>query len=181
MQISDKAQDFAVILETAMSEFIAHNPTSSLLAASEVCRFLILLSSYAVKSFHRENNILDSKTKLPPLLQKAISYVRNHDTDRISLQDLCEDCNVSKQYLIRCFKTYLQTTPNEYIIQYKISKACNLLQNSNANIQEISNELGFENQCYFSRVFTKKIGESPTVFRERVLNSREKAKHQNNQ
>lgn len=172
--LPDKTKELESMLEKATSDFGTYNILTPLLAASEICHFLVLLSAQTIKYILNENETSQIKTELPIKLQMAIMYIKQHDTDRVSLEDLCVHCNVSKQYLIRCFKNHLQTTPTAYIIQYKISKACNLLQNNNANIQEISNELGFENQCYFSRVFTKKMGESPTKFRTRVLNLKEK-------
>lgn len=172
--LPDKTKELEAMLERATTNFGIYNIMIPLLAASEICYFLVLLATQTVKHFTNENEVSKTKTTLPVKLQMAIMYIKQHDTDRVSLEDLCMHCNVSKQYLIRCFKTHLQTTPTAYIIQYKISKACNLLQNNSANIQEISNELGFENQCYFSRVFTKKMGESPTKFRTRVLSLKEK-------
>ena len=170
----DKTNELKELLEKTTTDFRTYTILSPLLAAAEICHFFVLLSAHTIRHILNENESAKLKSELPVKLQMAIMYIKQHDTDMISLDSLCEYCNVSKQYLIRCFKTQLQTTPTAYIIQYKISKACNLLQNSNANIQEISNELGFENQCYFSRVFTKKMGESPSKFRTRVLNFKEK-------
>ena len=82
---------------------------------------------------------------------------------------MCRACAVSRPQMIRYFRTFLNTTPNAYITQYRMNKARELLMNApQMSVKEISAELGFDDQCYFSRVFTRCTGETPTAYRERV-------------
>ena len=72
--------------------------------------------------------------------------------------------------MIRYFRESLGTTPNAYIIQYKMDKAREILASfPNMTVKEVAQELGFEDQGYFSRVFTRVVGESPTSYRSRVV------------
>ena len=76
---------------------------------------------------------------------------------------------MSKQHLIRCFKNYLHTTPTQYILEFKIAKAKEFLFNQqDLSIKEIANELGIDDQHYFSRMFKKLCGETPSEYKYRV-------------
>ena len=113
----------------------------------------------------------------PDALKKALAYIRNHYTEKISLDDLCRVSFVSKQMLICYFNKTFSKSPTVYIIEYKISRIKPMLTRyPNMSVKEICGEFGFEDQCYFSRIFKKYTGESPTEYRERVKNFSE-AKH----
>lgn len=104
-------------------------------------------------------------------MRKAIRYIRSHYTEKITLDELTSQCNVSKQQLIRYFKIAFHVTPSAYIRDYKISRAKELLFNQpQLSIGEISDELDFDNQHYFAKIFMKETGETPSHYRYRTVN-----------
>ncbi len=134
-----------------------------------LCSILSSLSQDTIKNVSTEN-LLASADKVPNNLKKAILYIRSHYTEPISLSDLAIHCNLSKQQLIRYFKSAFQITPTVYITEYKVNRAKELLFNHpHLTIKEISDELGFDTQHYFTRVFLKTTGETPSHYRERTL------------
>lgn len=144
--------------------------TSGLDCSVALCGILTLISQYTVKKC-LSNSALKTAPSIPKNLKRAISYIMQNYSSPITLDDLSDFCNVSKQQLIRYFKSELSTTPNKYITEYKISRAKDLLFNyPHLSIGEISGELGFDNQHYFSKVFAKSTGETPTHYRYRTLN-----------
>lgn len=146
--------------------------TSGLDCSAVFCLILARLSRQTVK-MSLKNSSVNAASKIPKNLKRAISYIMQNYSKPITLDELAAYCNVSKQQLIRCFKSELNTTPIKYITEYKISRAKDLLFNyPHLSIGEISAELGFDNQHYFSKVFTKTAGESPSAYRERTLNFR---------
>lgn len=101
---------------------------------------------------------------------KAIQYISQHYSEKITLEDLCNHCNLSKTQLIRLFNTSLGTTPIKYINNFKLAKAKELLfYYPDKSISDISNQLGFDNQHYFSKMFQNKYNEAPTQYRMRKL------------
>jgi two-component system response regulator YesN len=100
-----------------------------------------------------------------------VFYIKSHLNEKITLQDLCEIALVSPQQLIRYFKKFTGKTPNEYVTDYKVNVAKDYIMRSNElSIKTIAYELGYDDQCYFSRVFSKITGESPTEYYLRIKN-----------
>lgn len=133
-----------------------------------LCNILTYLSEYTVE-FLSSDTTLKDEPLIAPNLKKAIRYITRHYTEKITLDAITEHCHISKQQLIRYFKASFNTTPINYITDYKISRAKELLFNHpELTIKEISSELGFDNQHYFTKVFTKTTGESPSNYRYRI-------------
>lgn len=132
-----------------------------------LCNILSILSQDTIDTITSNSEF--HTTKVPDNLKKAIQYIHLHYTKKITLGDLAEHCSVTKQQLIRYFKSAFNLTPITYITEYKINCAKDLLFNQpQLTISEISDELGFENQQYFSRVFCKVTGETPSFYRYRT-------------
>ena len=145
----------------------------NLQASISLCNILALLSQYTIDKILTDSSIRDTP-RIPPKLKGAISYITRHYSEQISLGRLADHCNVSKQQMIRYFKAMFNTTPTNYITQYKIAKAKEFLfNNPDLSIKEIAAELGFDNQHYFTRVFCKATGETPSHYRERTHNYKE--------
>ncbi len=73
---------------------------------------------------------------------------------------------VSESYLIRKFKQKTGQTPTQYITSLRLEAAKRLLAKKDMPIEEISRNIGFESAKYFSRLFKKRHGVSPTDFRK---------------
>lgn len=143
---------------------------SRLMSSSRLSAILCELSENTVNLLLSEKRSIKGKT-VPPKLKKAVEYIARHYSEKITLDEISAHCAVSKQQMIRYFRSAFGTTPSNYITEYKLSRAKELLfNNPQLTVKEISNELGFEDQHYFSRVFTKANGETPTQFRYRTLN-----------
>lgn len=113
--------------------------------------------------------------KVPHNLKKAIGYIRGNYTKNISLSDLCAVSSVTKQQMIRYFKESLSTTPIRYITELRINRSKELfLTHPELSVQEVAQELGFSDPHYFSRMFKRISGESPSAFIKRVRNFDEK-------
>lgn len=89
-------------------------------------------------------------------------YNKNHD-----LEYFASLCNLSKYRFIHSFKEYSGMSPINYIIKIRMEKAKELLLSSSLNISEISSIVGYENSLYFSRLFKKSNGISPTEYRKK--------------
>jgi len=73
---------------------------------------------------------------------------------------------MSVSWFIRNFKLYTNTTPMQYIVSLRIANAQMLLETTNYNVTEIGNIVGYDNPLYFSRIFRKQKGISPSEYRK---------------
>lgn len=99
-------------------------------------------------------------------INNAVKYFNEHYNEPISIDDYAKKEHFSTSYFIRNFKLYTGITPNQYILSRRIYNAEGLLQNSPYNITEIAQIVGYDNPLYFSRIFKKMKGLSPSEYRK---------------
>lgn len=112
-----------------------------------------------------------SDTVLEVRMQKFLQCINEHYGEDISLDELAASANVSKSECLRCFKESVQTTPYKYLTEYRLSKAAELLKNTDEPIGNIADRVGFCQVSHFGKCFKEKTGFSPREYRK------ENAKH----
>lgn len=105
------------------------------------------------------------------LAEKIEIYLKNNFTQNITNQTLSEHFHFHKNYLIRCMKKTYGCTPLEYLSNYRLENAVNLLMKTNLPISAISEQCGYENVPYFSLSFKKKFACSPLNYRKQHIGS----------
>ncbi|WMT43288.1 AraC family transcriptional regulator [Paenibacillus sp. D2_2] len=98
-------------------------------------------------------------------LQKMLSYIHQNYMNEVSLQDISVSANISKSEASRCFHSFLNCSPIEYLLEHRIESAKRLLCYTLHSIQEICLECGFHSSSYFIKVFKKKVGMTPREYR----------------
>jgi AraC-like DNA-binding protein len=87
-------------------------------------------------------------------------------TTPITIEQLSHEVALSPYYLIRLFRRTYQQTPHQYLIQLRITRAKELLSDSDLSITEICADVGFESLGSFSALFSKIVGISPSAYRQ---------------
>lgn len=90
------------------------------------------------------------------------NYIRSNFSENITLESLSEIYHIHPNYLSRAFKKYTNQNFNEYLTMIRMEQAINLLRQPEAKIQEVSQMLGYADSKYFSKVFKKYYGITPT-------------------
>lgn len=98
------------------------------------------------------------------LIEQAIEYFHKEYRNNLSIQEYANKCNISCCWFIRSFKKYTGTTPGQYLTNIRINKAKELLKNGTFNISETAEFVGYDNPLYFSRIFKKNVGMSPSEY-----------------
>lgn len=119
----------------------------------------ILISRNLIKA-NRADNSLENEVEL------AMHYFRENYRSEINVEDYALSRGMSASNFYRVFKQISGSTPLQYILKLRLSNAQNLLENSNLSIAEIASAVGYENPLYFSRLFHKHIGVSPSEYRK---------------
>lgn len=140
-------------LENRKTEFYAYEALSLLSQLwLEVCR-----------NVQMPTKNIDTATGLR--MQKFLQYISEHYGEDVSLDILAGSANVSKSECLRCFKASMQTTPYKYLTEYRLSKAADLLKNSDEPIGNIADSVGFRQISHFGKCFREKTGLSPREYR----------------
>lgn len=126
------------------------------------CKSLLL--SFIVELIHALKN--DSKKQPAIDLEKIKSYIHQHYAESITINEIASNFGIKRRYLTSIFQRYIGSSPIEYLTAYRIHKAQELLLLTDKQIIEISNSVGYVDNLYFSRVFKKKTGMSPTEYRK---------------
>lgn len=102
-------------------------------------------------------------------VQKAADYIRKNLDKKISIDEIAQVVYLSPCYLSRIFKQNLGCTLMEYLTHARVEKAKMMLRNPKYNITQVAEESGFEDPGYFTRVFKKIEGITPSRFKQQAL------------
>lgn len=102
-------------------------------------------------------------------IQKAAEYIRLNYRHKLTIDDIAQAVYLSPCYLSRIFKQSLGCTLMEYLTRIRVEKAKKMLRNPKYNVMQVAEESGFEDPGYFTRVFKKIEGVTPSRFKQNAL------------
>ena len=98
---------------------------------------------------------------------KTLTYIENNYMHRLTLSSISANVNLSTSYLCRVFKSEVGTSITSYLNNLRIRKAATLIKENTFSLKEISVMVGIDDQLYFSRLFKKCMGISPSEYGKR--------------
>lgn len=111
------------------------------------------------------------QSRIPQSLQNLISFLTEHLSEEIYLQDMAAFCGCSKSELLRLTTKFLEKTPCGLLMEIRMARASELLLSSNSfSLKEIVDMVGYRDACNFSTVFKKYYGKSPRQYQKSFLN-----------
>ncbi len=100
-------------------------------------------------------------------IKDCLIYIQNnYKNPDLSVMEISRHLNINEKYLSRLFTAALQIPLTKYITLLRLQKACSLLNDDDKSINEISDIVGYSDPLYFSRIFTKHIGISPSKWKK---------------
>lgn len=99
-------------------------------------------------------------------LKDVLSYIRKNIDKNITLEELAQVSGMSPRYFCRVFKSMTGRTPIEYVNYYRIETASQMLITTGESVTDIALNCGFNDMSYFSKMFKKLKGISPSKFRQ---------------
>lgn len=99
-----------------------------------------------------------------PMVHRALKIIHEQYRDRINLASLSEQLKVTPEYLSYLFHRDVGVNFSTYLRNFRIDRACELMQGGNARIYEIARASGFSDAKYFCRVFREVTGHSPGAY-----------------
>lgn len=97
---------------------------------------------------------------------QTTAYIKEHLTEKLSLDQVAERVYLSKSYFCRIIKDELGCTFTEYVNRLRIERSKALLRSTGISIAEVACSVGFDDQSYFTRIFKKQTGMAPGKYRE---------------
>lgn len=117
---------------------------------------------------YRRDHINDSASS-QARVQLMMQYIHENYAHDISLDDIADHAGLSKSTVLNLFRQYLHITPINYLINYRLNEAAQLLSKTEKKITTVSDETGFNHVDYFCRLFKKHYHLTPTEYRDRKL------------
>lgn len=109
-----------------------------------------------------------SKTGIYALdeIERSIRYFNEHYKEEINIEEYAKSLHISSCWFNRRFKQITKVMPLQYIISVRLANAKMLLETKDYNVTETAYAVGFNNPLYFSKLFTRHIGMSPTEYKK---------------
>lgn len=103
-----------------------------------------------------------------PAIQEIMEYIRVHYTDLdLSIRKIAEFSHYDYFYLCTLFKRKTKSTINDYIAKVRVEKAIELLKDKRVRLLDITGMVGYSDPSYFTKLFKKHVGSTPSEFREK--------------
>lgn len=98
-------------------------------------------------------------------IKEAINYIEQNFQNNITVEDIAAVCGINRSYFGKIFRNSIGRSPQEFLMNYRMVKATELLKLTSLSIAEIGSAVGYENQLHFSRAFKTIYGVSPREWR----------------
>lgn len=126
--------------------------------------FLSALIAEKSKNFNNKQKNYDYPQEI--YVKHALDFIEDHIHQNIKINDIANYIGISRNYLTNSFKKYLNMSPQQYLINYRIKKASNLLKTTNHPINQIASDVGYDDAFAFSKIFKAYTGKNPKAYRE---------------
>ena len=146
-----------IILELQRSQYDYEECINLLLR-----EMLIMIHRDTVREHRFKNEYLDAEMEL------AVQYFNERYNTEINIEAYARSKGMSVSWFIRNFKKYTGTTPMQFIVSIRMNNAQSLLERTECSVNEIARIVGYDNPLYFSRLFHKTKGISPSQYRNAV-------------
>ncbi len=107
-----------------------------------------------------------SENRREHYFQKAVQYIGLNYSRRISVREIADYIGIDRTYLYSIFKSILGKSPEDYVIAFRMTKACELMQDETLAIGDVSRSVGYEDPLLFSKMFKKYKYLSPSAYRK---------------
>ena len=131
------------------------------MAVSKLYGMLSLLAEFPTAAFNSEEKLSDDEVEI---FTKTLNFIEKNYSDHITVDDAAKYCGFNKKYFGRIFNKITDSYFNDFLNDYRIKKAAELLGNKRGPISDIAYSCGFTSIPTFYRCFSKTYGCSPKQF-----------------
>ncbi|MGN0333350.1 MAG: helix-turn-helix domain-containing protein [Lachnospiraceae bacterium] len=130
-------------------------------------QFLLLINQLYIEQYGAASSIVQSQHS--DMVYQIYDFIEKYYSEDLNTDEIARQFGISKTQLYYIFKEVSGMTVNDYLVEYRIARAKELLINSTHSVEMISQETGYGNLSSFSRIFKSKTGCSPLQYRKKYL------------
>lgn len=163
----EKLRDLCEIFQNPFSDENLPRKDSSPVADCRIHGMLLTLISMALET----QSLADAPTFQPEWqrLKPAVDFMQLHFQENPALSEIASHVCMAPNHFHRRFTTLFGKTPFEHMLAQRMDRARHLLASTALTVKEVSARVGYEDAAYFSRVFTKRFGITPSDYHARPL------------
>lgn len=129
--------------------------------------YMIFSKVMLMVTYKNTNELINSNSSSKiENLKHILDYIHTNYNKPLTIKELSSELNMSEGHFCRIFKSITFKTPIDYLNYYRTTKAQSLLLNTDKKILEICMDVGFNNLSYFTNIFKKNTGYTPSTFRK---------------
>ena len=144
-------------------KYIVNHPHDS---SFHLIGHLYLFLDYLLQSA-KSTKLVSSGRMSDYYIKEALNYIEQNFQNDISIEDIAAVCGINRSYFGKIFRNSIGRSPQEFLMNYRMVKATELLKLTSLSIADIGSAVGYENQLHFSRAFKSIYGVSPREWRNR--------------
>jgi len=130
--------------------------------------YLYIFLSLLIHNNGMETNQGTSVDNHDKYIHRAIEFISKNYSGEISIQDLASRLGIDRSFLYTIFIKHLNMSPQDFLLRFRIDRAVELMENTSLSIGDISRSVGYDDPLHFSKIFKKKKGASPSLFRKQL-------------
>lgn len=156
------------LLKSMVVEILHREPMYRIVVESQ---FRQAMALFGRQMAQRKGSVASSSRQR---ILSIVEYMNRHYFEPLQTEELAARCGLSKYHFIHLFRMCMGMTPYSYLIRIRMERAETLLQTGDMTVQEVAFVCGYNDPLYFSRVFSRHFGVSPTDYKQRFFSENER-------
>lgn len=156
-----RSTELAEKMKEEMRYLITHHDESTLQSIGHFYLFF----DYYIRSQARGQQVTRNQLR-DFYIREAIAYIESHYQEDVSIEHIAEVLGLHRSYFGKLFKSSVGRSPQQFLMNYRMVKAADLLALTKSPIHEVGAAVGYPNQMHFSRAFKTIYGCSPSQWRK---------------
>lgn len=139
--------------------------------------YLFLFLSALIEENHNSSSNRKADYPFEVYVEHALKFIDHNSEKDIKINDIAKYIGINRSYLTKIFKKCLNISPQHYLVNYRLDKACSLLKTTSLPVNSVANMVGYSDPLTFSKVFKVFYNVSPSTYRtqhEELIHSKKK-------
>ena len=160
-----ESNEFPVFFEAIINELAEKTYNYKYISASLLEQLLFVISRKL--TFNSDEDVKKRDLRI----NNTVNFIQRNYSKNVTVNELAEIAGLSPNRYSNVFKDLIGVSPQQYLINFRLKKAKELMGHTSLNIKQIASLTGFDNQLYFSRIFRKYENISPSGYMKKITSS----------